>query len=83
MSKPKFIELSKAPIQHNRFAVISKAIGECENLYTLGQYVAVEEGKRNMNFFVKGGLQISSLDQLVSLRDALNEAIEKEMCKKE
>jgi len=79
MSKPAFKELAKARVQPKRLAVISKATDECDNKYTLGQYVTVEEGKRMSHFFVKGGIQIRSLEELVLLRDALTEAIEKEM----
>lgn len=81
MSKPQFIELSRARIQPTRIAVISKATGECENKYTLGQSVTIEEGKRSTSFFVKGGIQIRDLEELESLRDAIVEAIKKETVK--
>lgn len=78
MSKPQFTELAKAQIQPTRLAVISKANETSDNQYTLGQYVNVEEGTRCTTFFVKGGIQIKTLNNLIALRDALSEAITKE-----
>lgn len=70
-----FKELSKAKIQETRNLVISK---HSNNTYTLGQQLVVQEGKKKTVVFLKGSIQIDSLEGLYNLRDALNEAIQHE-----
>lgn len=70
-----FTELSKAKIQDKRNLVISK---NGSGTYTLGQQIVVQEGKKQTLIFLKGAIYIDSLEGLYNLRDALNEAIQKE-----
>lgn len=70
-----FTELSKAKIQDKRNLVISK---NGSGTYTLGQQIVVQEGKKQTLIFLKGAIHVDSLEGLYNLRDALNEAIQKE-----
>lgn len=85
MSKPRFVELSKAMIQKSRYVVISKALLNSEQTYpmsyTIAQMATITENGRDSNFFVKGGIQVDGLQALIDFRDALTIAIEKEISK--
>jgi len=74
-----FQELARAKVQERRDIVISRFI---KGGYTLGMQLKVEEkslkGMKVTGVFMKGAYQISSLDGLYELRNALNMAIKKE-----
>jgi len=70
-----FIELSKAKIQDKRNLVVSK---NGSGTFTLGQQIVVQEGRKQTALFLKGAIHIDNLEGLYNLRDALNEAIQKE-----
>ena len=67
-----FIELSNAQISEARHVVISKFN---KGGYTLAQQLKVQEGDKTVSSFMKGTIQIESLDGLYGLRDAVNMAI--------
>jgi hypothetical protein len=71
----KFVELAKAKIHDHRNAVVSSNLSY--GGFTIGQQVVVQDGTRLIGLFIKGAIHIKELEGLYSLRDALNEAIEK------
>jgi len=71
-----FKELSRAKIQDTRSLVVSS--NSITSGFTIAQQLSVQEGNRKIEIFLKGAIHIDSIDGLIELRDALNEAIEKE-----
>jgi len=69
-----FIELSKAKIQNTRNIVISKNL---KGGFTLGQQIVVQEGRKQTLLFLKGSIQVDTLEGLYNIRDAINEALQK------
>lgn len=76
VGKKVYTELAKAKIKERRNVVISR--NESNGGYALAQQIVVEEGKKFTTIFIKGATYIDDLIGLYNLRDALNEAIEKE-----
>ena len=74
-----FRELAKAKVQEKRYIVISKCN---KGGYTIGMQIQIEEqtttGSKVTSVFMKGAHQISDINGLYELRNALNIAISKE-----
>ncbi|MCX7924155.1 MAG: hypothetical protein N3B21_19425 [Clostridia bacterium] len=75
MERNDFKELSKAKIQDKRNLVISK---HPNGTYTMVQQIVVQEGRKQTAIFLKGATHVDNLEGLYNLRDAINEAIQKE-----
>jgi len=75
-NKPIYEELSKAKLKDKRLAIISK--NKTTDGYTIAQQVIILDGGEQLKIFMKGTMQLEGLENLYNLRDALNEAIEKE-----
>lgn len=67
-----FVELSNGQISEARFVVISRFN---KGGYTLAQQMRAKEGTKTISSFMKGAIQIDSLEGLHNLRDAINAAI--------
>ena len=72
----KFIELAVADIGETRKVIISKNNAE-GGLTIAQQIIAVENGSKTL-IYLKGAIHVSDIEALYNLRDALNEAIDKE-----
>lgn len=70
----KYEILSEAPIADQRHAVVSK---HPSGGFTVAQRLDVSDGNQSVNIYMKGALHVSNLGGLLSLRDALDEAIGK------
>lgn len=74
--KPTYNELSSVSISDTRKAIISQ---HPSGGYTIAQKLEVEEGTgRSVSIFMKGAIQLATLDDVINLRDMLNEAIYQE-----
>jgi len=69
-----FTVLSSSKIQDKRNCVISQAP---DDKFILAQQLIVEENGKQIAVFMKGAIKVDTLENLYSLRDAINEAIEK------
>lgn len=75
MSDALYTKLSSASVQENKSLVLSAC---SKGGYTLAQQVSIPDGKgKKMNMYLKGAIHIEDLDGIISLRNALNIAIEK------
>lgn len=74
----KFKELSRGRIQENRMAIVSQNL--VEGGFTIAQQVTLQEGdNKNINIFMKGALHVGDIEGLMNLRDAINEALDKQI----
>jgi len=70
-----YTKLSSASIQDNKSLVLSTC---SKGGYTLAQQISVPDGKgKRMNMYLKGAIHIENVDGIISLRNALNIAIDK------
>lgn len=70
--KVEYKQLAKAKISKNRNLVIS----ECsKGGFTIAQQVVVSDDVAEVSLFMKGAYHIASLDELIAVRDAMDEAI--------
>ena len=75
MSDMLYTKLSSAQIQEGKSLVLSAC---SKGGYTLAQQVSVPDGNgKRMNMYLKGAIHINDLDGIISLRNALNIAIDK------
>jgi len=75
--KSSYKEISNAQISDKRKLVISQHIKDGEPCgFTLAQQMDVVEGKKITKVFLRGGVHIASVENLVNLRDALNVALD-------
>ena len=70
-----FNEFAKAKIQEKRNLVISENLAD--GGFTIAQQIIIEEGSRRTTMFMKGAIHVDNIDGLYSIRDAMNEAIQK------
>lgn len=68
----KYEELAKAKISEKRSIVISK---RSHGGFTVAQQIEVEEDGKSIEMFLKGAFQVTDLDGLHNMRDALTCAI--------
>lgn len=74
-NKMNYAFLSSGNISEKRSVVVSEC---CFNGgFTVAQKMEIEEGNENTNVFMKGAFHIDSIDGLIAMRDALDEAIMK------
>lgn len=73
-SDVKYKELSKARISSSRNVVISQC---SKGGYTIAQQLEAKEGEKITTVFMKGAIQIGTIDGLYELRDAINLAIDR------
>ena len=72
-SKSTYTEISKAQITDTRNIVIS----DCSaGGFTIAQRMDVKEGKHTNQVYMKGAFHINDISGLISLRDAINLAIQ-------
>ena len=71
-NKPRFVELATAKISDTRNLVISEAQN---GSYVMAQQLKVTEGKKQRAIFLQGAIEITSMEGLLELRDALNVCI--------
>lgn len=78
MGKMRYEELANAQIEARRRLVISRCLKDDQDSgFTLAQQIEVDEGKKVMRVFLKGGVHVADIDSLYNLRDAINVAIDK------
>ena len=68
----RFTELARAKVSDSRDVVISKTQS---GTILMAQQLKVSEGKSVHNIFLKGAIEVQSLEGLYELRDAVNLAI--------
>lgn len=68
----RFTELARAKVSDSRDVVISKTQS---GTVLMAQQLKVSEGKSVHNIFLKGAIEVQSLEGLYELRDAVNMAI--------
>ena len=71
-SKPRFTEMATAKISDTRNLVISETQ---TGTFVMAQQLEVQEGKKKHNIFMQGAIEITSLNGLYELRDAINVCI--------
>lgn len=74
MSDNEFKELASAEVNTAKELVISK---RNKGGFTIGQRIMVQDGKKKLGIFLKGGIGVKGITELISVRDALNLAIAK------
>lgn len=74
----KYKELSAARVQKKRNVVVSECVcGETFAGFTLAQQLIVDEYGAQTNVFLKNAIHVDTIENLCSLRDAINLAIKK------
>lgn len=74
MSNNEFKELASAEVNTAKELVISE---RNKGGFTIGQRIMVQDGKKKLGIFLKGGIGVKSIKELINVRDALNLAIAK------
>lgn len=79
MAKLRFEQISKAQVKEKRNVVISKSFETDKKTneekvrgYILSQQIEVSEGEKVTRLFLRNGIEIDSLKNLIALRDALD-----------
>ena len=73
-NKPKYTEISKAPVSDKRNLVVSNC---STGGFTIAQQSLIEEDGKQTWVFYKGAISVKDLEHLYNVRDAINIAIEK------
>lgn len=68
----RFTEIAKAQISENKNLVFSETQ---QGTIVMAQQLVVKEGKKTHNIFLKGAIEVTSVDSLYQLRDAINACI--------
>lgn len=68
----RFTEIAKAQISENKNLVFSETQ---QGTIVMAQQLVVKEGKKTHNIFLKGAIEVDSIDSLYELRDAVNACI--------
>lgn len=71
-SKPRFTEMATAKISETRNLVISETQ---TGSFVMAQQLEVQEGKKKHAIFMQGAIEITTLEGLYELRDAINVCI--------
>lgn len=69
----RFTEIAKAQISENKNLVFSETQ---QGTIVMAQQLVVKEGKKTHNIFLKGAIEVDSIDSLYELRDAVNACIQ-------
>lgn len=72
MDNATYTKLSVAAIRNNKNLVISSC---SKGGYTIAQQVIAEDNSKKIGMFLKGAIQIDTIEGLINLRDALNVAL--------
>ena len=72
--KAEYEQLSSARVTKSKNIVVSKC---SKGGFTIAQQLVVNDDQNEVSVFLKGAYHIRDVDALISLRDAINEAIEK------
>ena len=72
--KAKYEQLSSARVTKSKNIVVSKC---SKGGFTIKQQLVVNDDQNEVSVFLKGAYHIRDVDALISLRDAIDEAIEK------
>lgn len=72
--KAEYEQLSSARVTKSKNIVVSKC---SKGGFTIAQQLVVNDDKNEVSVFLKGAYHIRDLDSLISLRDAIDEAIGK------
>lgn len=72
--KAEYEQLSSARVTKSKNIVVSKC---SKGGFTIAQQLVVNDDQNEVSVFLKGAYHIRDVDALVSLRDAIDEAIEK------
>lgn len=71
-SKPRFTEMATAKISDTRNLVISETQ---TGSFVMAQQLEVQEGKKKHSIFMQGAIEVTTLQGLYELRDAINVCI--------
>lgn len=72
--KAEYEQLSSARVTKSKNIVVSKC---SKGGFTIAQQLVVNDDQNEVSVFLKGAYHIRDIDALISLRDAIDEAIEK------
>lgn len=72
--KAEYEQLSSARVTKSKNIVVSKC---SKGGFTIAQQLVVNDDQNEVSVFLKGAYHIRDVDALISLRDAIDEAIEK------
>lgn len=72
--KAEYERLSSARVTKSKNIVVSKC---SKGGFTIAQQLVVNDDQNEVSVFLKGAYHIRDVDALISLRDAIDEAIEK------
>lgn len=72
--KAEYEQLSSARVTKSKNIVVSKC---SRGGFTIAQQLVVNDDQNEVSVFLKGAYHIRDVDALISLRDAIDEAIEK------
>lgn len=72
--KAEYEQLSSARVTKSKNIVVSKC---SKGGFTIAQQLVVNDDQNEVSVFLKGAYHIRNIDALISLRDAIDEAINK------
>ena len=72
--KAEYEQLSSARVTKSKNIVVSKC---SKGGFTIAQQLVVNDDQNEVSVFLKGAYHVRDVDALISLRDAIDEAIEK------